>query len=188
VCAGGRDHAEPQTYHAPRSCERDVIAGACFSPLLCSDRPDRGCTGRSKARPDLLTSWAGLRLYAVGRVLDGRMAAVPVMKWHDFLDAYPRSHLVVAWLHGRYRTGTVRRARFDLLRRVATALEPRGDWAITDANPQEIYIAYEKAADATQLCTLVRAKPLSPSLQWLSQAAFRFEKPAQRSIVDALKA
>jgi hypothetical protein len=116
------------------------------------------------------------------------MAAVPVMTWDEFLDAYPRSHLVVAWLHVRQRTGEVRRARFDLLKRVATALEPVGDWAITDANPLEIYIAHEKAADATKLCTLVRAKPLGPSLQWLSQGAFRLEKEAQRSIMDALKA
>jgi hypothetical protein len=113
---------------------------------------------------------------------------VPVMTWDEFLDAYPRSHLVVAWLHVRHRTGEVRRARFNLLKRVATALEPGGDWAITDANPREIYIAYEKAADATKLCTLVRAKPLGPSLQWLSQAACRFEKEAQRSILDALRA
>jgi hypothetical protein len=101
---------------------------------------------------------------------------VPVMTWNNFLDAYPRSHLVVAWLHVRQRTGEVRRARFDLLKRVATALEPGGDWAITDANPREIYIAFEKTADAAQFCALVHAKPLGPSLQWLSQAAFRFEK------------
>ena len=39
-----------------------------------------------------------------------------------------------------------------------------------------IYIAYEKAADATKLCTLVLAKPLGPSLQSLSQGAFRLER------------
>lgn len=111
---------------------------------------------------------------------------MPVMTWDEFLDAFPRSHLVVAWLHVRQRTGEVRRARFDLLKRVATALEPSGAWAITDANLREIYITYEKAADATKLCTLVTAKPLGPSLQWLSQGAFRFEKDAQRSIMDAL--
>jgi hypothetical protein len=116
------------------------------------------------------------------------MAAVPVMTWDSFLDAYPRSHLVVAWLHARQRIGGVRRARFDLLKRVATALEPLGDWALTDANPKEIYIAYERASDAAQLCALVHAKPLSPSLQWLSQAAFRFGKETQGSIMDALKA
>jgi hypothetical protein len=115
------------------------------------------------------------------------MAAVPAMTWNNFLDAYPRSHLVVVWLHGRYRTGEARRTRFDLLERVATALEPLGDWAITDANPKEIYIAHEKASDAAQLCALVHAKPLAPSLQWLSQAAFRFEKEAKRSVEDALK-
>jgi hypothetical protein len=38
------------------------------------------------------------------------------------------------------------------------------------------------------LCALVGAKPLGPSLQWHSQAAFRFEKEAQRSIMDVLKA
>jgi len=116
------------------------------------------------------------------------MAAVPVMTWDSFMDVYPRSHLVVAWLFWRQRTGEARQARFDLLKRVAAALEPRGDWAITDANPKEIYIAYEKAADAGQFCTLVRALPLGPSLQWLSQAAFRFEKETQRLIMDALKA
>jgi hypothetical protein len=110
------------------------------------------------------------------------------MTWDRFVDAYPRSHLVVAWLHGNQRTGEMRRAQMDLLKRVATALEPRGDWAMTDANPREIYIAYERAADATQLCSLVRAKPLGPSLQWLSQAAFRFQGEAQRSVVDVLKA
>ena len=112
---------------------------------------------------------------------------MPVIAWDNFLDAYPRPHLVVAWLHARHRTGEARKARFDLLERVAAALEPRGDWAMTDANPKEIYIAYETAADATQLCTLVRAKPLGPSLQWLSQAAIRLDKEAQRSIMDALK-
>jgi hypothetical protein len=115
------------------------------------------------------------------------MAAVPVMTWDNFLDAYPRSHLVVAWLRAPLRTGTARGARFDLLERVAMALEPQGDWAITDANPKEIYIAHEKASDAAQLCALVHAKPLAPSLQWLSQAAFRFEKEAKRSVEDALK-
>jgi hypothetical protein len=109
------------------------------------------------------------------------------MTWDSFLDRYPRSHLVVAWLHGRHRTGEARRARSDLLKRIATALEPRGDWAITDANPKEIYIAYEKAADAAQLCTLVRGRSLGPSLQWLSQAAFRFDKVAQKLTADTLK-
>jgi hypothetical protein len=84
---------------------------------------------------------------------------VSVMTWNNFLDAYPRSHLVVAWLHGRHRTNKVRRARFDHLKRAAVALEPYGAWAITNANPGEIYIAYEKAADAAQLCTLVRPSP-----------------------------
>jgi hypothetical protein len=113
---------------------------------------------------------------------------VSVMTWDEFLDAHPRSRLVVAWLHVRQRTGEVRRVRFDLLKKVATALEPGGDWAITDANPREIYIAYEKTADATRLCRLVRAKPLGPSLQWLSQGAFRLEREAQRSLTDALQA
>ena len=113
---------------------------------------------------------------------------MPTKEWDNFLDAYPRSHLVVAWVHGRQRTDTAREARFDVLKRVATALEPRGDWAMTDANPREIYIAYEKAADAAQLCTMVRALPLGPSLQWLSQAAFRFQGEAKRSIENALKA
>jgi hypothetical protein len=115
------------------------------------------------------------------------MTAVPAMRWDKFLDAYPKSHLVVAWLHGHQRTGEVRRQRLDALEGVARALKPRGDWAITDANPREIYIAYDKMADATQLRTLVRAKPLGPSLQWHSQAAFRFEREAQSSIMDALK-
>jgi hypothetical protein len=39
---------------------------------LCSDRPDRGCTGGSKARPGI-PSWAGLRLF----VLADRLAAKP---------------------------------------------------------------------------------------------------------------
>jgi len=130
----------------------------------------------------------GPSFVAVACVLEGRIAAVPAMEWDNFLDAYPRSHLVVGWLYGRQRTGTVRQARFDLLKKMATTLEPRGDWALTDANPKEIYIAYEKAADAGQFCTLVRALPLGPSLQWLSQAAFRFEKETQRLIMDALKA
>ena len=108
------------------------------------------------------------------------MAAVPVMKWEDLLAAHPRPHLVVAWLHATHRTGEGRVASFDLLKKVATALDPGGDWAMTDANPKEIYIAYEEAADAAQLCTLVRAKPLGPSLQWMSQAAFRFQREAKR--------
>ena len=112
---------------------------------------------------------------------------MPAMGWDNFLDAYPRSHLVVAWLHGNQRVGEVRWARLDLLKRVATALEPRGDWAITNANPREIYIAYEKAADAAQLCLLVRAEPLGPSPRWLSQAAFRLEREAKSSVEDALK-
>jgi hypothetical protein len=112
---------------------------------------------------------------------------VPVMTWDSFLDRYPRSPLVVVWLHGRHRTGEARRARSDLLKRIATALEPRVDWAITDAKPGEIYVAHEHATDAAQLCALVRAKALGPSLQWLSQAAFRLDKVAQKLIADALK-
>ena len=67
-------------------------------------------------------------------------------------------------------------------------VKPRRDWAITNANQTEIYIAYDQLADATQFRTLVRAKPLGPSPQWHSQAAFRFEMQALRSIMDALKA
>jgi len=102
---------------------------------------------------------------------------VPVMTWDSFLDAYPRPHLVIAWLHPRHRTGEARRARFDLLKRIAMELEPRGDLAMTDANLREIYISYERAADAAGLSALVRARPLSPSLQWSSQEAFRFHRP-----------
>ncbi len=80
------------------------------------------------------------------------------MTWDSFLDAHPRSHLVVAWLHGRQRTGRARRAQFDLLERIATALEPLGDWA------------------------------LSFSIQWLSQSAFQLDRATQQMIVDALKA
>ena len=116
------------------------------------------------------------------------MAAVAAMIWDRFLDTYRRPHLVVAWLHGAQRAGEARGQWLDDLKRVAMALKPRGDWAITNANPREIYIAYEKAADAAQFCTLVGAKPLGPSLQWLSQAAFRLEKEAKRSIEDARKA
>ena len=116
------------------------------------------------------------------------MAAVAAMTWDSFLDAYPRPHLVVAWLHGSQRAGEARRQRLDELKRAATALKPRGDWAITNANQTEIYIAYDQLADATQFRTLVRAKPLGPSPQWHSQAAFRFEMQAQRSIMDVLKA
>ena len=110
------------------------------------------------------------------------------MTWNRFLDAYSRPHLVVAWLHGRHRTGEERRLRLDDLKRAVTALKPRGDWAITHANPTEIYIAYDQLADATQFRRLVRAKSLSPSPQWHSQAAFRLEMQAQRSIRDVLKA
>ena len=72
------------------------------------------------------------------------------MEWDSFLDANPKPHLVVAWLHGTQRIGEARQARFDLLKRAATALDPGGDWAMTDANPKEIYIAYEEAADPLQ--------------------------------------
>ena len=140
-----------------------------------------------KGPSGLLASWAGLRWMRL-RTFQQWMAAVPVMKWEDLLAAHPRPHLVVAWLYATHRTGEGRVASFDLLKRVATALDPGGDWAMTDANPKEIYIAYEEAADAAQLCTLVRAKPLGPSLQWMSQAAFRFQREARRSVADALKA
>ena len=110
------------------------------------------------------------------------------MTWDSFLDAYSRPHLVVAWLHGWHRTGAERRLQLDDLKRAVTALKPRGDWAITNANPTEIYIAYDQLADATQFRRLVRARPLSPSPQWRSQAAFRLQMQALRSIRDVLKA
>ena len=110
------------------------------------------------------------------------------MTWDRFLDAYSRPHLVVAWLHWCHRTGEERSLRLDDLKRAVTALEPHGDWAITNANLTEIYIAYEQLADAMQFRTLVGAQPLSPSPQWRSQAAFRFEMQAQRSIMGLLKA
>jgi hypothetical protein len=122
------------------------------------------------------------------RVAGRRATQETAMTWDSFLDAHPRSHLVVAWLHGRQRTGRARRAQFDLLKRIATALEPLGDWALSDANPREIYIAYERAADAAKLGTLVRAKPLGFSIQWLSQSAFQLDRATQQLIVDALKA
>ncbi len=112
-------------------------------------------------------------------------AAVPAMRWDRFSDAYPKSHLVVAWLNGHHRTGQARRTRLELLKRIATTLKPRGAWALTDAKPAEIYIAYVNAADAAQLCRLARAQPLGPSSQWLSQAAFRLEGRIERLILDA---
>lgn len=110
------------------------------------------------------------------------------MTWDSFLDTHPRSHLVVAWLPGRQRTGRARGAQVDLLMRVATALEPLGDWALSDANQREIYIAYERAADAAKLGTLVCAKPLGFSIQWLSQSGFQLDRATQQLIMDALKA
>jgi hypothetical protein len=139
-------------------------------------------------RPVRASSFLGGPSFDRLRTFQQWMAAVPIMKWEDFLDAHPRPHLVVAWLHATQRTGEGRVVSFDLLKRAATALDPRGDWALTDAKVGEIYIAYEEAADAAQLCTLVRAKPLGPSLQWMSQEAFRFQREARRSVANALKA
>jgi hypothetical protein len=113
---------------------------------------------------------------------------VAAKSWDRFLDAYSRPHLVVAWLHGWHRAGEERRLRLDDLERAVMALKPRGDWAITNANPREIYIAYDQLADATQFRRLVRARPLSASPQWHSQAVFRLEMQAQRSIRNVLKA
>src|SRR5580693_5887414 len=68
---GRRDiHAVDDSSHRPRGAvvatlnPQLVTRLEASSVMLCSDRPDRGCTGRSKARPGLLTSWAGLRLLA----------------------------------------------------------------------------------------------------------------------------
>ena len=108
------------------------------------------------------------------------------MTWTRFLDAYSRPHLVVAWLHGAQRAGEERMLRLNDLKIAAMAFKPRGDWAITNASPAEIYIAYDQLADATQFRRLVRARPLSPSPQWHSQAVFRLEMQAQRSIRDVL--
>ena len=162
----------PLEFRSPRFASIDLTAD-----VPAGQRPVRVCQVPGR-----------VFVYVRGRVLDGRMAALAAITWDRFLDAYPRSHLVVAWLHAPQRAGEVRRQWLDDLKGVATALKPRGDWAITNANPREIYIAYEKAADAAQFCTLVDAKPLGPSLQWLSQAAFRLEKEAKRSIEDARKA
>src|SRR3981189_2416115 len=94
---------------------------------------------RQVKRPSgLLASWTSLRLMRLC-TFQQWMAAVPVMKWEDLLDAHPRSHLVVAWLYATHRTGEGRVASFDLLKRAATALDPRGDWALTDAKVGEIY-------------------------------------------------
>ena len=109
------------------------------------------------------------------------MAAVAAMTWNRFLDAYSRPHLVVAWLRGQ-RAGEERMLRLDDLKRAAMALKPRGDWAITNANPAEIYIAYVQLADATQFRTLVRAKPPSLSPQWHFKRLFGSKcKPKDRS-------
>ena len=108
--------------------------------------------------------------------------------WDRFLDAYSRPHLVVAWLHGGQRAGEERRLRLDDLKRAVMALKPHGRLGYHQREPTEIYIAYDQLADATQFRRLVRAKPLSPSPQWHSQAAFRLEMQAQRSIRDVLKA
>jgi hypothetical protein len=113
---------------------------------------------------------------------------VAAMTWDRFLNTYPRPHLVVAWLHAGHRAGEERRLRLADLKRAVMALKPRGNWAITNANQREIYIAYDQLADATQFRRLVRAKPLSPSPQWHSQAAFRLEMQALRSIRDVLRA
>ena len=180
-------HAKSPTCHTPRSCKYDVMPlefrSPRFAPIdLAADVP-------AGQRPVRVCQVPGRAFVCVrGASRNGRAAAVAAMTWDRLLDAYPRPHLVVAWLHGGQRAGEARRLRLDDLKRAAMALKPRGDWAITNANPTEIYIAYDQQADAAQFCTLVDAKPLSPSPQWHSQAAFRFEAQAQRSIMDLLKA
>ena len=62
----------------------------------------------------------------------------------------------------------------------------RTSWACTDANAEDIYLSYETADVAVQLCELVRANRLIDSLL-LSQSGFNFDNAAQKLFMDALK-
>src|SRR5260370_24436264 len=120
----GRSHASRQTCHTPRARRDDVLQLEPASPRYCApidltadvsagQRPGRVCKLPGRA-------FACLRC---GCVFDGRVTAVPVMTWDSFLDRYPRSHPVVAWLHARHRTAGARRAHSAPLKRIATPFE-----------------------------------------------------------------
>jgi hypothetical protein len=83
---------------------------------------------------------------------------VSKLTWDNFVDAYPRSHLVLRGCMGG--SGSVQRGRHSSLysREWLRCWSRMGNWAITNANASEIYTAYENEADAALLCTLVRAK------------------------------
>ena len=111
------------------------------------------------------------------------------MTWDIFLDAHPRiaSGRCLAARAATDRssaTGAVRSPQENRPRR----------WNLLEIGlsqmqiQREIYIAYERAADAAKLGTLVRAKPLGFSIQWLSQSAFQLDRATQQMIMDALKA
>ena len=111
------------------------------------------------------------------------------MTWSKFWDVYPRAHLVIARLDA-VQTAEARRSRFDLLKQLVAASGPRGDWSLVNVNLDgraEIHLAYERAADAARLATLVHAEPLDPRPGRLSQSAFDFDNGAQKLIMGALK-
>ena len=104
---------------------------------------------------------------------------MPLMRWRDFMETYPKAHLLIANVDAANRNGVARRDLMASLRQLVVSSEPAGDYAISStgaAGGGEIHIAMHKDYDAARLAKVVHAVSGGASSGWASQATFQFGK------------
>ena len=113
-----------------------------------------------------------------------------LLLWHEFLDANPRPHLVIAQFDPVETIPKSKLSRFELLKSLIIALAPAGDFAVTNIRQDDrasIHVGFERQVDAAKLIAAVLARATAPRPGWASQALFLFDRDAYNKIASVLK-
>jgi hypothetical protein len=110
---------------------------------------------------------------------ESREPYMPVMRWDAFNAAHPRPFMIFA----DYEEG--RQSGFELLRRLAVSMLPRGNIAL---RPEKglIRIAFELEADAKKFAENVQARKTAREGGWAGQWAFEHDVETQQAIDNLL--
>lgn len=101
------------------------------------------------------------------------------MRWQDFIEAYPKVHLIIATVEETNLDSTSHDDLMTSLRSLVASSGVVGDFAISSIDRQqgvEFHIALHKDYDATRLAELVHAVPESAASGWMSLATFSYGK------------
>ena len=107
------------------------------------------------------------------------------MDWGQFLDAHYRPHLVAVNLRAPSDSGS-RQRLIALLEELTESLGTAGNYSI-NTRGRVVKVAFERDIDAETLGQVLSARQEKHGAEWASQWACRFDRDAQREIVDTLK-